>query len=322
MALPGSVSTWLGSMLLAGGLGGAPPAVPGPSAPPSIDSTSPSPVVREYRYRMSAAIRPLFFWIGSDNVGGARITWRRGPDGRGFELLLGADPARAPRRINRWGWVREDEDAGGASMVGLIRKTDEKTLDESRANLNVEGKGGYLFKAIQARVERDTVTSRNTVWRVERDYTYRDLADVRKIVAAPANASVNASPLPPGARPSFMIAVADAVEETIAAALGADGAAPRLFADRSWMFMFDAHTYDLRLRESRWEKPGTYAGQWVPRLLRMEFESYNRKLQTTERFTLTCGLDGAWRGVPVYVKYQPKWWFKAEGVLDDTQTFE
>jgi hypothetical protein len=24
----------------------------------------------------------------------------------------------------------------------------------------------------------------------------------------------------------------------------------------------------------------------------------------------------------VYVKYQPKWWFKAEGVLDETQTFE
>jgi hypothetical protein len=32
------------------------------------------PVVKEHRYRMSAKIRPLLlFWIGKDNVGGARV---------------------------------------------------------------------------------------------------------------------------------------------------------------------------------------------------------------------------------------------------------
>ncbi len=317
-----AISRLVPALLAAAWLAAAPAGAAEPNAPPTLTAPPPTPLLQEYRYRMSAAIRPLLFWVGDDDVGGARITWRRGNEGRGFELLLGADPARAPRRINRWGWVREDQDAEGSSMIGLIRKTDEKTLDESRANLSAEGKGGYVFKAIQARVEHGDVVARNTVWRVERDYTYRDLEEVKRIVDAPAPARLSESRLPPGAHPSFMIAVADAIDEVITAAGGANGRPSQLLADRSWIFLFDANPYDLRLRETRWESPGTYAGRWVARLVRIEFESFNRKLKTTERFTLVCGLDGAWKGVPVYVKYQPKWWFKAEGVLDETQTFQ
>jgi hypothetical protein len=281
-----------------------------------------APVVREHRYRMSAAIRPLLFWVGDDDVGGVRITWRQGEGARGFELLLGADPSRAPRRINRWGWVREDEDPAGASMIGLVRRTDEKTLEESRANLSVEGTGGYVFKAIRARVEQGAAVAHNTVWRVERDYTYRELEEVRRVVATSAAARVSETTLPRGARPSFMLATADAVEEAIVAALGEDGQGSRLVQERSWVFLFDARPYDLRLRGSRWEKPGAYRRPPGERLLRLEFESVNRRQRTTERFTLVCGIEAPWRGVPVYVKYQPKWWFKAEGVLDESQTFD
>jgi hypothetical protein len=34
-----------------------------------------------------------------------------------------------------------------------------------------------------------------------------------------------------------------------------------------------------------------------------------------------CGLDGAFTEVPVFISYQPKWWFKAELVLDDGGAF-
>jgi hypothetical protein len=65
-------------------------------------------VLREYRYGMSAAIRPLLFWVGDKDVGGARIVSRRDALGQaGYEFLLGSDPNQAPRRINRWGFVRE-----------------------------------------------------------------------------------------------------------------------------------------------------------------------------------------------------------------------
>ena len=65
-----------------------------------------------------------------------------------------------------------------------------------------------------------------------------------------------------------------------------------------------------------------YGGRRYEGLVRLDFESYNPTLRTTEPFTLVCGTEGHLKGVPVYVKYQPKWWFKAEGVLDETQSFE
>jgi len=80
--------------------------------------------------------------------------------------------------------------------------------------------------------------------------------------------------------------------------------------------------YELRLRSTRWEESREYGGRSYERLVRIELESYNPRLDTTERFTLACGTQGELAGVPVYVKYQPKWWFKAEGVLDEAQRFE
>jgi hypothetical protein len=56
---------------------------------------------------------------------------------------------------------------------------------------------------------------------------------------------------------------------------------------------------------------------------RTPLEGYKVSLRrfTTERFPLACGSEGELAGVPAYVKYQPKW-FKAEGVLDEAQSFE
>ena len=54
------------------------------------------------------------------NIGDGRLTWRRGPDGTiGYELLVGSDPARTPRQINRWGYLREE---AGASRRDRVRR--------------------------------------------------------------------------------------------------------------------------------------------------------------------------------------------------------
>src|SRR5262245_65045760 len=70
---------------------------PDDAALPLIDTI---PIVSDHRYRASGAIRPfVLFWISRDNVGGARITRRRSPDGTfGVEMLTGSDPERAPFR--------------------------------------------------------------------------------------------------------------------------------------------------------------------------------------------------------------------------------
>src|SRR5580704_6717096 len=64
----------------------------------------------QYDYIMTARVRLLLFWVGKDDVGGGYI--RRGtlpldPASDVIELLIGSDPAKAPRAINRWGAASE-----------------------------------------------------------------------------------------------------------------------------------------------------------------------------------------------------------------------
>ncbi len=302
-------------------LGGTVFATASPGEEPSAPDVTPAPpVTMEHRYQMSAAIRPLFFWLGDKDVGGARIVWRGEAGGRrGYEFLLGSDPDRTPRRINRWGFVREDGGPSGATQMGLMRRTDEQTVEEAHARVGYEGE--YVFKAIRTTVAEGRARSENTVWRVERDFTYYDLPELLRLVEGRPQAApkVNEASLPPGTEPGFLFAVAQLVDRAVAGALRT----PReLLGEVTTRFNFNAIVFDLKLRRTEWVEAKEYGGRRYERLVRIDFESYNPKLETTERFTLVCGTEGPLAGVPVYVKYQPRWWFKAEGVLDETQSFE
>ncbi|HET7295383.1 MAG TPA: hypothetical protein VFM88_23400 [Vicinamibacteria bacterium] len=282
------------------------------------------PVVREARYRMAAAVRPLLvFWIRAGNVGGARILWRSGDDGRrGYEILIGSDPRRAPRKVNRWGWEREDLGPEGATLFGLMRKTDEESLGEATTQLAREGDGGFLYKAIRSRVADTRVRAENTLWRVGRDLSYRDLGELHALVSASPGVPprVREARLPEGTHPGFLFAVAALIDQAVATALRP--ATPRhLPSDLQATFTFNASLYDLRLRSSRWLESATYAGRRYERLLQLNLEHFNREKRTRERFVLVCGTEGPLSRIPVFIEYQPKWWFKAQGVLDDSEVF-
>jgi hypothetical protein len=276
-----------------------------------------APVTALHRYRLSAAIRPLLFWIGASNVGGAHIVWRHdGGTRRGYELLLGSDPARAPRRINRWGWVREDSDATGATMVGLMNRSEDDSLDQAKAGL--QSKGSYLFKLNRARVEGGSARAEATTLYASQDYSFRQLEELLRFAeAAKPAARARTGALPPGTRPGLLFALADLVAAGVEAARrpGSGGPAPRIV-----QFTFNAGVYDLAI--TSWERVDSarYAARDYQKLVRLEFESRNREKGTTEHFVLACGTEGALAGVPVFVRYQPKWWFKVEGALDDSET--
>jgi hypothetical protein len=283
----------------------------------SAEPTPAAPIALDHRYRLSAAIRPLLFWIRAGNVGGARIVWRSdGGARRGYELLLGSDPARAPRRINRWGWVREDADASGATMMGLMNRSEDDTLDQAKAGL--QGKGGYFFKLNRAHFEDDSARAEATTVYAPEDYTFRQLDELLRFAeAAKPVPRVRAAQLPPGTRPGLLFALADLVAAGVEAARNPESSGP---ATRIVPFTFDAGAYDLAI--SSWQRVGEarYGGRAYGNLVRLEFESRNRAEGTTEHFVLACGTDGALTGVPVFVRYQPKWWFKVEGVLDEDET--
>jgi hypothetical protein len=280
--------------------------------------------VREARYRLSAAVRPLLvFWIRADNVGGARVLWRNDGEGRrGYELLIGSDPRRAPRRINRWGWEREDAGPEGARLQGLLRKSDEESLDEARTAIAHDGRGGFLYKAIRSEIAGADVRAENTLWRVPRDYSYHDLRELLALTAGPAPEPprVREGRVPEGTRPGLLFAVAELIDEAVAAAT-APGPDRRLLSGRSLPFTFNASLYDLRLRSTDWLDSATFGGRRYHRLVRLNFEHLNREKRTKERFALVCATDGPLARVPVQVRYQPKWWMRVEGVLDESEVF-
>jgi hypothetical protein len=280
------------------------------------------PVVREARYKMSAGIRPLYvFWIRAGNVGAGRILWRQAGDGRrGYELLIGSDPRRAPRKINRWGWEREDAGPDGATLFGLMRKTDEESLDEAKEDLRTEGSGGFVYKAIRSRVSNGRVRAENSSWRVARDLSYHELAELQSLVGSAPSAPprVREAPIPAGTQPGFLFAASRVIEQAVTAATSNPR---RLLSGTHETFTFNASLYDLRLKSTEWIDSATYGDRRYERLVRLNCEHYNREKDTRERFALVCPTDGPLARVPVYIEYQPKWWFRASGVLDDSEVF-
>jgi hypothetical protein len=282
------------------------------------DGRPTAPVTAEYRYRLSAAIRPLLFWIGAKNVGGARIVWRQDGEGRkGYELLLGSDPARAPRKINRWGWTREDADPSGATMLGVMNRSEDDSLDQAKATLG-PGKNGYFFKMNRARVENGLARAEATTVFAPQDFTFRQLADLQRFAeGAKPTPRVREGRLPPGTHPGLLFALADLVRAGVEAARMPASAGPW---PRTVQYTFNAGVYDLTVSSWQRVERASYGNRAYEKLVRMEFESRNREKGTTERFVFACGTEGPLAGVPVFVRYQPKWWFKVEGVLDENES--
>jgi hypothetical protein len=278
------------------------------------------PVVAEHRYRIAAKIRPLLlFWIGKDDVGGARIRWRKGEnDARGYDVLIGSDPARAPRKINRWGFILEEITPEGATVVGIIKRSDEESLDEAKARVEAEAKGAIVFKMIRSAVGQTEAVSRLTTSTVTRDYSYRELdalADVLSKEAAPPK--VQTIPMSPGVRPGLLSATTELLHDGVDA-VKRTGKPP---GRKTLSYVYYAKQYELTRLSAVVERAAAYGGVTYPTLLKSEFELRNPKESWAENFTIVCGVGEALAGVPVFLAYQPRWWFKVEMVLDERQVF-
>lgn len=277
-------------------------------------------VKQEHRYRLSAAIRPLLFWVGAKNVGDAHIVWRDQEEGRkGYELLLGSDPGRAPRHINRWGFVREDAGPTGAIMLGVMNRSEDDNITTAQAKAAQEAKEGrFLFKMIRASLNADEARAENRVVYAPTDFTVRQLEDLQRYVeSTKPPPRVRTSRLPEGTHPGLLFGTASLVDAGVAASRVPGNAGPSL---RKVQYTFNTALYDLILKSWERVEKVQYGKRTHQKLVRLEFESRNLEKGTVERFTLICGTDGPLAGVPVFIQYQPKWWFKIEGVLDEDVT--
>lgn len=306
---------WALGLVLAMAAGAAAPSADPDSGGSSKNGTvapgSGLPAVQERSYQMNARVRPLLFWIRKNDVGDARITWRAAEGaGRGYELLVGSDPLRAPRRINKWGFIREERSATGATVVGVMKQSKEESIKDAEEQLAREGKGGFVFQAIRTRVAGDRAEAGVVTYRSPVDLTYRDIGSLLTRVSGLEPPRLTTQ-VPANTWPGLLFAVADVLDETAKQAVR-PGA--RMALPQPRRYVYYRTLYDLKVR-SLDAVPDPQARDRA--LLDAEFEILNQRTRETTRFSLLYAPTGPGVGVPVKITFRPRWWFEVELVLRD-----
>jgi hypothetical protein len=266
-------------------------------------------VSRERRYQVDARVRPFLFWIRKSNIGDGRLTWRKGPDGAvGYELLVGSDPARTPRKINRWGYLREETSRNGAIAFGVMSQSDEESVEDADKNTS-RSDGTHAFKALQQSVTASQARVTISDVRVSKDLTYADLdALLSAVPAAPAKTKTVA--MSECTSPGFLAAAASLMEEGRAAA-GKTSKAPNFVRT----YPYNGQLYELRLRSADQVDQHTREGRSFGPAIRGRFSVLNLTTGYETPFMVVYGVEGDLTGVPLLISWRPRWWFEIECAL-------
>jgi hypothetical protein len=263
---------------------------------------------------MSARVRPLLlFWIGRSNVGDAVVTRASAPLETRYSLLIGSDPDRAPRRINRWGYIQETIRGDAASVIGLMTESDEQSVDEAESHLRVEGSGLHTFKVIHAAIDGQRSRSVVTAVGAPADYSFRQ---VQAVLALAEDGSIAGQSrvmrLPPGTRPGFLSALAEIIHAQ------ADGArAGTLRVGTPLTYVYHGRFYELRATRVQFKPTFEVDSSRYGRVVSAQFETKNLTDGEQTRFALSYAIDGRLAEVPLTVSYQPRWWMQVDLVLTD-----
>ena len=285
----------------------------------------------EYDYTMTARVRLLFFWVGKDDVGGGYI--RRGvsagdPRQEFFQVLFGSDPEKAPRSVNRWGagtevsWHQEPiggahrDDVTASAFFGFMKSSQGKSAGEMQTELQREKELGlHSFTGILSRVEPSRALSLVVPLQSAKDFTLHDYDSAEPLMlqrladsSRPVRSLQDSTRCPRAAE--FLATVAELLDAALA-----EQAAPL-----SRCYVYDAQENTLTLEK-------VVAVESLPvllhdtnknvllsathkKLLQLDFVSAHKLTGKKVSFTVVVGTQGALRGVPVQICYQPNWWFQ------------
>jgi hypothetical protein len=270
-------------------------------------------VAREHKYRVDARVRPLLFWLRKTNIGDGRITWRTGPDGTvGYDLLVGTDPARTPRRINRWGYLREESGPQGAFVFGIMSKSDEQSVQDADRNTGRAGWGGNSFMALHQQATSSEARVKVSLVQVANDPTYAELETLLAAVPAAPSRSKTV-PLGSWTSPGFLAATATLLEEGRLVAAGSSRS-----ARPTRLYPYNGQLYELQLLSAERLGRFTHDGRSFGAAIRGDFRVMNGKTGAETAFTVVYGVNGDLTGVPVFISFRPRWWLEVNCVLADS----
>jgi len=281
-------------------------------------TSSPSTVaVERHHYSVSARVRPLLlFWIRCNDVGDAVVTRRRGSDQSGYTLLIGSDPERAPRRINRWGYIDEEIRGDEVRVIGLMTEADEQSVEEAEARLRQPSHGDRTYQVMQATIHGDQARSVVTPIDVPKAYSFRELRtvlDLARQESAPATA--RDVRIPQGTRPGFLSALADLVHQHVKTVHGPGG----IRRGPVVTYVYHGRLYQLRATRADFMSTLRVGASTYQQIVAADFEIRNTYTGELTRFSMTYGTEGPLAEVPLTASYQPRWWMQVDLALDDTK---
>ena len=238
------------------------------------------------------------------------IRWRGDGERKGYELLIGSDPLRAPGKLNKWGYLAEEVQGGECDVVGVISKSAEEGLGDVRAGLTGSA-AGRPFDTIRGRINSHQAFARMTTVQASNSVTYREAAAVLALAFANGSDSVKQIDRPSGVRPGFLNSVAEVIRTTVARAARGQPLSPQTLP-----YVYGDRLYELRLLGAtplaRFESGGrTYAD-----VIRGRFETGRMGARGGSRFELVYGTRGPLAEIPIVISYQPKWWLQVELTIE------
>lgn len=272
-----------------------------------------APIVSERSYRLKAGVRLLLFWVRRDNVGYGRLTWRAsGADHRVLEFLVGSDPERAPRHVNRWGFIAEEVGPSGADLLGIMSKSDEESVDDAKAKTEAESESGsHPYRGIRTTIRGGIASGGVFRFLSTKPLTYRDLDTVLSTIHSDVDVPRTVT-VPNGTRPGFLFAVEDLIVSTL------DGCRAGLKSEPpSLPYVYNNTFYTLRLRDCDFEPQREIGDRTFSDVIRAQLETRNMATGNRTSFRLEYGAVGDLKAVPLRIVFRPKWWFEAELLLDE-----
>jgi len=266
------------------------------------------PLIQEHRYTMRGRVRPLLaFWVSKDDVGSASIRWRGDESAAAYELIIGSDPSRSPRQLNRWGYLAEEIRGDQSLILGLMSKTDEQSLDEVEPGLKQTSLTRPL-DTIRGHVTAHAAYSLVSPIQPAGDWTYRDVdTAIDLLFAGSARGPIQEIARPGGTRPGFLTSVEELVQRTVQAHKRGQSLSPG-----SLSYVYGRRLYVMQMRQVVLLPLFELEGRTYQRVLRARFEARRQDSRRVSQFELIYGTSGSLSGVPILISYQPKWWLQIE----------
>jgi hypothetical protein len=284
-------------------IGGAPRT----AAPAKTASAAVMPATADHSYRVVGRAKLMSMTLFANDIGGGRLSWRRGRASESISLLVGSEPERAPRNLNEWAYSLE-EIHGDRANAFVVRSLGPADRLKSRA----DSEGKRQFRAVCSSATGVAAQSATTTIGTDGVITYRALGKLLDHFTGARPSQPRDVVQPSGAAPGFLSALNRMLRLSIEAEASSSKIQPAAIP-----YTYNSAVYDLQLRRVRRQNNVSVGGRTYGELLQGEFVTVRRRDRDPTPFTVSYAVEGADAGVPIVISYRASWWLSVDLQIDD-----